>query len=278
MSSAPNIARSGLPEPIRQRLKAVISRVRGIQLLKGLFATAAALVISLLCVMAVDWAFNVESQTVRWALSLVALAVTLITFCCWVVRPMSRKISLTNVARWVELHHPEMEERISTAVDLSGRSDAGSRQLIDEIVKEAVSDAAHLNPRQELTVKAARRPIWTAGVAGALLGLLFLLFPSVAPMLLARAVAPFAKLGNARALQVRFLTPDKQTVIAGDAFSVEAAGKNARGQRAVIILEYPNGEQVREQMNEDGGVKAVEDETGYAFRLPTLPPQQQPNP
>lgn len=266
-----------LPPAILERLRDVLRRVRRIQAIKGAFATCAALLLSLLAIMAIDWAFAIQSNAVRWALSLSALAVTL--YCLWryLLRPLGKRISYARIARWVELHHPEMHERISTAVELSGRGDAGSQSLLEEVVREAAMDASHLNPKQELTVKAARRPMWTAVSAVALLGGLFAIFPKVAPMLFARAVAPFADLGNANALKIRLMTEDRQVVTAGDSFNVEAAYAGRQEQRAVMILTYPDGTEVREQMTEDATVKASGEERGISFRFPTQPPAQLPN-
>ena len=234
--------------------------------------TCAALLISLLGIMAVDWAFNVSSQAVRWLLSLTAAAITLYTLWRCLLRPLSKRITYTRLARWVESHHPEMEERISTAVELTGRGDAGSH--LDRRSR-ARSRVGCLAPQPARRTFRARRwyPTWTAGVSFALLAALFALFPKIAPMLFARAVAPYANMGNAYAGSIRTLTDDKQIVTAGDSFNVEAAYSGAKDQRAVIILTYPDGTEVREQMNDDPGIKIAEDEDlPTTFRFPTQPP------
>ena len=130
-----------IPPEIASSLKKVLARVRKIQLLKGVLATGAALLFSIMGVMIIDWAFNIQVSAIRWALSLTALLITLATAWRYLLRPLMRRISLITIARWLENHHPEMQERISTAVELGGRGDAGSQGLIDEVVKEAVVDA-----------------------------------------------------------------------------------------------------------------------------------------
>lgn len=261
-----------LPPEIATSLRRVLGRVRRIQLLKGSLATLAALVFSLIGVMLIDWAFIIERPALRWALSGSAVLITLITFFRYVVRPLTRRISLTTIARWVETHHPEMQERISTAVSLAGRGDAGSQGLIDEVIKEAALDASHLNPNSELSTRAARTPTWTAVTALGILGGLFAAFPKITPILFARAVAPYADVGNVYANSIRYLTPDQQIVTAGDSFTVEAAYQASREKRAVIILTYPDGTEVREQMIETPGLVGLQEgERPLTFRLPTQP-------
>lgn len=265
-----------LPPEIATRLRGVVRRVRMIQALKGTLAVGAAFVFSLIAAMAVDWAFDIRSPGMRWGLSLAVAAITGFSLWFWLLRPLARQISLISVARWVETHHPEMEERISTAVELSGRGDAGSQSLIEEVIREAVMDAGKLNPKTELGVKAARKPLCTAGAAVALLAALFACFPSITPILFKRALAPHRAFGNAHSADVRYLTADGQVVIAGDSFNVEAAYKAPREQRAVIVLTYPDGTEVREQMTEDSGLEVKSEERGIGFRFPTQPPAASP--
>ena len=51
-----------LPEPIVARLRAVISRVRKVQLIKGLCATLAVGLFAALIVMGIDAAFAIENK------------------------------------------------------------------------------------------------------------------------------------------------------------------------------------------------------------------------
>src|SRR6188768_2989164 len=173
-----------LPAPIVARLKAVISRVRRVQLIKVVFATLAVGIIAALVVMGIDAAFAVESKAIRLTLSLAALAVTCVALWSWLLRPLSHKISLTAVARWVETHHPEMQERISTAVELLGHpDDAGSADLLGEVVKDAINDVGQLNPKSELSGRIARRPVITALSAAAIMIALTIIWPKIMPRL-----------------------------------------------------------------------------------------------
>ncbi|MGY8641976.1 MAG: hypothetical protein ACKVJU_12885, partial [Verrucomicrobiales bacterium] len=61
---------SQLPELIQDKLKSLISRVRRLMLIKGIFATLAVAIGCLLVIMAIDATVTIFSNTARWALSL----------------------------------------------------------------------------------------------------------------------------------------------------------------------------------------------------------------
>ncbi len=66
-----------VPEPIVAKLRGLISRSRRVLVLRGVCATLAAAIGSILAVMAVDRSVTIFQEWPRWALSGCALAVTL---------------------------------------------------------------------------------------------------------------------------------------------------------------------------------------------------------
>ena len=161
-----------LPEPIVVKLRSLIARIRRVLWWRGVWFSLAALVAVLLVIMAVDAAFDLESVAARCALTLGGLAVVGSVAWRTLVRPLSRTLGLAQVARLVEIHHPEMHERISTAVELLGSKDAaalrGSDELLAEVVKSAVVDVGTVTPEKEyssLPMKWPRR--LAAGALGA---------------------------------------------------------------------------------------------------------------
>ncbi len=107
-----------LPPPILDKLRSMIRRVRRLLFLRGLFATLAVALASLLAIMAVDATVTLFSSTSRWILSLAGLAATLAAAWWFLLRPLSRRYTLEKMARILEVRHPELQERISTAVEL----------------------------------------------------------------------------------------------------------------------------------------------------------------
>ncbi len=261
-----------LPQPIIDRLREVIARVRRLQWIKGSLLTLAAAVGAVLGVMAVDAAFSLEALPVRIALSSAALLFTAWVAWTWWVHPLSRKISLIAVARWVETRHPELQERISTAVELLGAGhdlqDQGSRELLQAVVQDAVADVGRMDPAQDLSNRRTRPAKWLAGSAVAALLALCAIWPGQIPRLLARAVAPMADVGNAWADRLRVIT-QSQVVAIGDPLSIEVA-LSGKQERVELHLTGPDGQPVVEMLQPDGSVAVQPGESGYTLRLPAV--------
>jgi len=261
-----------LPQPIIDRLREVIGRIRRLQWIKGSLLTLAVAVGAVLGVMAVDAAFSLEAMPLRLGLSLAALAMTGWTAWTHWLRPLSRRISLTSVARWVEARHPELHERISTAVELldekHGASDQGSRELLDAVVQDAVADVGKLDPTQDLSTRRTRPAKWLAGSAVALLLVLAAVWPRQVPRLLARALAPMADVGNAWADRLRVLTAG-QTVAQGDPLRIEVAVRGTR-ERVELQMTGPEGKTLVEMLSPDAGLAVQEGETGYVLKIPAV--------
>ncbi len=261
-----------LPQPIIDRLREVIRRIRRHQWIKGGLLTVAAAVGVVLVVMALDAGFSLEARWLRLGLSLSGLAVVVgVAWRQW-VRPLRRTISLTAVARWVETRHPELQERISTAVELVGAGSGGegreSRELLQAVVEDAVADVGRMDPAAELRARRSRPAQWLAGSAVAVLVGLAALWPNQVPRLLARALAPLADVGNAWADRLRVMTVS-QVVALGDPLSIEVALRG-RGERVELQVTGPDGAEVVEALAPDAGVAVFEGERGYALRLPKV--------
>ena len=76
--------------------------------------------------MAADFVLAPLPVMVRWVLLGTLVIGTVAAGWAWLINPLRRRITLVQVARWLETRHPEIQERVSTALELSGRSDAGA--------------------------------------------------------------------------------------------------------------------------------------------------------
>ncbi len=190
-----------LPRPIVAKLEALVRRVRGVALLKGLFAVLATASGAAVAIMLIDASFTILDDRLRSALSAVALAAVLATAYRQIWRPLRRRIGLAEIARAVEGRHPELEERISTAVELLASDDPeelrGSEQLISEVVKAASLDVKGVHPEREFSGRRAREPMLAAAAAVVLIAAAALAWPGATGKLLTRAFAPFIQTGNA---------------------------------------------------------------------------------
>lgn len=234
-----------VPESIVQTLRRLIRRARAVIFLRGCCAVVAAAVAALLVAMAVDWQVTFLSAWPRWLLTGWAAAVTAFAAVWFLVRPLAHSFSLRGIARALESRHPEMQERISSAVELmSSRDDAavrGSEDLIAAVVSEASHDVEAVQPRREVTLRGARPFLIAAAAATVLMGGLLLARPNGTRRLLARAVAPFLNLPNVAADQLS-IEPGDTVIKPRERLRVEVEVEGARPDEADLHRVGPGGE------------------------------------
>ena len=163
-----------LPATITKRLQAVLNRVRRIQFLRGMFGVITCSLAAVMFSMAVDYFFSPLSLNIRWALF--ALLVITVTGSFWQLfyKPLSRRIELLQIARWLEIKHPELQERVSTAIELSNSSTQGiSEELLRDLISEAEIDVQSLNPQVEVKTRKLKTWLWPTCTLAALFLTLF---------------------------------------------------------------------------------------------------------
>lgn len=237
MSSLTDSDIRNLPAPIVEKLQSLISRVRRLIFLRGLFATIAAGLISILIIMAIDASFTLFSDVARWALSLCGLAFTLGIAWIFLLQPLSRKISLTHIARILETRHPELQERISSAVELMRSDDPdsirGSQELIDEVVSSAVIDVKDVSPESEFDNSKVQRFFYIAVTTASIILVCLLIWPRQTGILFARAIAPFLDIGNAYSNTLT-VDPGDIRIPIGETVTVKMSIKNKHIRRVTL--------------------------------------------
>ena len=240
-----------LPQPIAKALRRLIRRVRTIVLLRGIAATVATAVGAILLIMGIDAFFVLFSDLTRWALTLGALAATVAAAVWFLALPMARTITLTGIARAVETHHPELQERLSSAVELLTSRDLpelrGSEVLIAALATEATNEAIRLRPRTEIPLKAARPYLFAAAGIVVVLGSLAYLYPEMTKLLLARAVLPHWNLPNVTDDMLR-VTPGNIVIPEGQRLEVVVDVAHAAVKRASLRKRLPDGSETPEPM------------------------------
>jgi hypothetical protein len=259
-----------LPQPIARALRRLIHRVRGVILLRGVSAVIATAFGSLLLVMAIDAGFMLFSQWARWALTLMALGATLGVAAWLLVAPLARTITLTGIARAIEERHPELQERLSSTVELLTSRDIpelrGSEALIAALAAEASHDAQHMKPRSEIPLRSARPFILAALGIIAVLAALFLIYPAITTRLLQRAVAPFWNLPNIHA-DMLTVTPGDAQLLEGQRLQVHVTVSSKHVSAASFRKTLPDGTEVAERMTE-----LPPTDEGYPRFMLTCPP------
>jgi hypothetical protein len=244
MSQANLTLASGVPEPIVAKLRGLIARSRRVMAIRGLCATLAVAIGSVLAVMAVDAGVTIFQDWPRWALSAGALAATLLTAYLLLVRPLVRSFSMTGIARMIESRHPEMHERISSALELLTSKDRpeflGSGELIAALASEASLHADALQVRREVTMRSVRPFVFALAAGVVAMLILFLAWPGQTGQLLARALAPGANLPNIHAQDLQ-VSPGDATIAQGQRLEVVVGIKDARVQAAQLLISQGQG-------------------------------------
>ncbi|MFP6574189.1 MAG: DUF4175 family protein, partial [Pirellulaceae bacterium] len=229
---------SRVPQPIVKKLQALIRRARLVAVVRGLLAVIAATLGALLVAMAVDATITIFSSTGRWVLSLAALASVLATGYWFLIRPLARTFTLQGIARLIETRHPELEERLSSAVELLSSPDApelkGSELMIAELAKEATGQATIVVPEREFSFDTVRKYLVAVLSTAALLLFAWVLWPESTSRLVNRIMVPFADIGNVRETDM-VIIPQDIVLARGDSLRVEVTVKDDRVRSARLL-------------------------------------------
>ncbi|MEI6606261.1 MAG: DUF4175 family protein [Verrucomicrobiota bacterium] len=223
-------------EPVLRRLRQRIRRVRAS---RGALITAVTALTGLLALVAIDCAFAPLPTIVRWLCPLAWLAlVTSVAAIGWVL-PLRQPLDLVRIARWLEIRHPEMDERISTVLEVSGHRGGGmSAGLLDVLAREAAIDLVQIDPLLEVSTRRTRYWLWPAAGLLAVWVVLFALWPSLTVRHVVRALVPTSTLGTVGSIAV---TPGSLEVIEGEALTLTARHSAGANKPLELVLHLPDG-------------------------------------
>lgn len=222
-------------EPVLRRLR---KRIRRVISSRGALITTVTALGGLLAIAGIDFAFSPLPPFVRWMLPALWLAGTITAaIACWWL-PLRARIDLVRVARWLETRHPELDERISTVLELSNKPGGVSPGLIRQLVKEAGAGIGGINPQSEVSPRRALRWLWPAAVLLAFWSILFVVWPDPTTRHVVRALVPTSKLGNA--LGRMEVKPGSVELIEGDALRITATQQGS-DQPLKLVLHLTDG-------------------------------------
>ena len=240
-----------LPPEITGRLRAMIRRVRRIILIRGTLTSVAVLLGCSLTIMAIDAGVMIFSSAVRWLLSAGALAFVLATAWRSLVRPLMRPLTLTRMARVLETRHPELQERISSALELlsmGGSAGAtGSEQLIQLLAREAQADISNVTPSQEFTGKSLKPVLVGGGIIVGIFALLLIVWPHQTSLLFARSLLPGANLAGLQGAGLE-VEPGDFLCLQGSELTLSLKVENRDRTKAEVHTETASGDETVERM------------------------------
>ena len=267
----PSAAYEDLPPAIAAKLKASARRVRRIVLLRGVCATVATFVIAMLLVMAVDAMVVIFSPWVRWGLWCAAVGATLWTAWTTIRRPLRQPFTPARVAALIEQNHPELEERLSTVVELigMGETSAASAQLMKVLTDDAVEDAGKVSPRKEFSARTVKPRLLAALVALGIVGALVAAFPRAMGRLITRAVVPSAEVDNIYASSLS-VTPGDTVLLEGSPLTIQLAVKAGFPSKAYIRTRQRGESETVERMAQTSADGKYGGATYYTFYYPQV--------
>ena len=141
-------------EPVLRRLRQRIRRVRAS---RGALITAVTALAGLLALVAIDCAFAPLPTLLRWLCPIIWLAMVIGVAAIWWVMPLRQPLELVRIARWLEIRHPNLDERISTVLEVSGHQGGGmSSGLLEVLAREAAIDLVQIDPLLEVSARRVR--------------------------------------------------------------------------------------------------------------------------
>ena len=223
-------------EPVLRRLR---QRIRHVRASRGALITAVTALAGLLALVAIDCAFAPLPTLVRWLCPLVWLALVTSVAALWWVLPLRQPLDLVRIARWLEIRHPALDERISTVLEVSGHQGGGmSTGLIDVLAREAAIDLVQIDPLLEVSTRRARHWLWPAVGLLAVWAVLLAVWPSLTVRHVVRALVPTSTLGTVGSIIV---TPGSLEIIEGDALTIKARISAGANKPLELALLLPDG-------------------------------------
>ena len=241
--AAAQVSFEALPPDIASKLRQAVRRIRSIIWMRGLLAVVAAAAIAILAIMAVDAMVMIYASGIRWAMWSCGVAAVAATAFHMLARPLSKPFTPARIAAMIERNHPELEERLSTVVELisqPGTAAEGSSQLLDVLTGDAVRDVMHVSPAREFTTRTVKPKLVVAAAALGLIALLFAIWPKSMSRLVLRTVLPSAQVDNLYADNLS-VSPGDAYVLEGEPLAFELAIKGGYPQQAFLRTQAAPG-------------------------------------
>lgn len=233
---------------IETRLRAVRRRIRRVQRTRGLLLVLAVLLLGWLVAIGFDLLISPLPQAARFGI-LGGWLVAVIWASIRGLGPSFRRLDLVRIARWLEHRHPEIEERLSTALEVS-KDDRSSGELVAMLLEAADVDAGRVDPESEVTPgRSTKRWRWVVVACLVVFLASLIVLPKQTVRLMWRAVAPLSDVGNAGALSF-VVEPEGLEVLEGDPIEIRVT----HDEVPELVIELESGESLVQPMVRDADV------------------------
>lgn len=254
------VSNAPLPSALRRGLTILQKRELGLLVSTGLAKTLAVFCAALLVNFLAD-RFLFLTMGGRLGLAIGVWTSAGLALFGWIVLPTRRRPTDEQTAFEVESKHPELEERLSSTVELLKKNEPaaykGSPQLIEALRQQTIEKTASLDFAHVATGEQASRA-WgmAAGFAVAVVAFLFLngADPS---LLLRRFVSPLTDLPKPSTVKFD-VAPQNATVEMGANVDVIVRVQSGNARRAIVIARDKGGQRTVEMdRKENGDFRAI---------------------
>ena len=241
-----------IPPSVARLLARAVARVRRIYLLRGLAAVGIVWLVSVAAAMAADARFVIFDDRIRLAMSGAIALLALLTAVLAVVLPLCRRLDVRRMAKILDARHPELDERLSTLVELS-ESDAAkagfSTALFAQVSRMAERDVARIDLSRDFSFCRARRRLGVFLLLLAALVTGIVASPNLLGRLFVRVVAPWVDVGNLYSADL-VVRPGNLVALAGDVIRIEATAAESLHAEPTLRISRRRGSDWSEETPE----------------------------
>lgn len=184
---------SEMPAGLEASFSRLTTRLFMLTLFRGLGRWLTGMVIMLSVLLISDWMFDWSAEVrgvLIWSLPVVGLGL----FWMYLVRPLSFSLSATEKAALIDLHYPDLRERLTSTVEFCDpdlpEEYKGSAVMRDLVVSETISRLPKLDAAKSLPADRMQKALLWGVMAVAFLLLPFVIRPGHYQLLWSRLLSP----------------------------------------------------------------------------------------
>lgn len=227
-----------MPHPLRQKVAQVRRRARRMVLLYGLSCLVGATLVVALLLGLVDYLIRFQDPGIRIMASGVLLAVLVYTAYEYLVRPLARPLRDVDVAQRIERRYPQLNERLSSAVEFLGQREddfqAGSATLRRAVIHDATAQVAQLDLEQVIDPRPTKRALSLAAAVVLFAALVLVTDPLSVRTAVVRLAAPLGSAEWPQKNRLAFKEPPTRLAV-GQPFEAELIDLNGNLPEEVRI-------------------------------------------
>ncbi len=242
---------------------------------RSLFWTGAAIVlIGFLAILVgesiVDWLMPMPS-VVRIALLAGIVGATLYLLYKYLIQPMRTSLTLRDVALNVEDSHPDLEDRLVSAVQFGSREteDPVEAHMLQRLLEDTTQRIKGIDFKATVDHSRTRKFVGIATLVIAACGLLTLLFPTETRTSLMRIFVPWEKTDPILTTKVN-VTPGDARILRGKSLPIEVAVTGKDAEKVVLTYygkDTPPTAENEGSKQEINMVQNPEDKRGFAYEI-----------